>query len=240
MRFFAGWDLPADLCGRSDFVSEGYAKGVPMGSDLKVRPAGSMQGPRFAVMATKDTAALGSTKTCAVSHPGAQLQRIEIIKGWLDAQGKTHERVVTVAGSSSVDPKATVDPASCNPVGPGASTLCSVWTDPEFDPALSAFYYARVLENPSCRWSTYTCKSAGLDPFNHEACIARLKEYSDRKPPSGGPSPQQLFTICCSMEPGPVVQPTKIPRVAQQRAWTSPVWYTPAAAAPTKTSARKP
>src|SRR5262245_573770 len=143
VRFFAGWDLPTELCGRSDFVTKGYAQGVPMGADLPARPAGSKQGPRFAVMAMKDPSQTktGACETatapdCWVKCPGAQLNRIEIIKGWIDAQGNTHEKVVTVAGPSSVPSGATVDPRTCAPVGPGSSELCGVWTDSEFDPGL--------------------------------------------------------------------------------------------------------
>ena len=227
VRFFAGWDLPGDLCKSSDFVAVGYERGVPMGADLKTPPPGSTQGPRFAVMAMKDPGSQPPANpvpgSCAVYKPGAQLQRIEIVKGWLDAQGQPQERVFTVAGSSSLDPAATVDPATCNPAGPGHATLCNVWTDPDFNPAQPAFYYARVLENPTCRWSTYTCKSAGLDPFDPKTCQEQLAHY-----PAG--SSRELFSVCCTMKPGPVVQPTEIPRVTQQRAWTSPVWYTPQAA----------
>lgn len=240
MRLFAGWDLPTDLCNRSDFVTVGYDKGVPMGSDLPARPAESTQGPRFAVMAMKDSTQTATqacetavAPNCWVKCPGAQLHRIEIVKGWLNAQGVGQEKVFTVAGSPTLDPAATVDHNTCKPVGPGSPTLCSVWTDPEFDPGLPAFYYARVLENPSCRWSTYTCKSAGLDPFNKPACDQRLLELSDEPP---APTDRQIFSICCNMVPGPVIQPTQIPRVAQQRAWTSPVWYRQLA----KTSATKP
>lgn len=230
VRFFGGWDLPTDLCGKPDFVAQGYEKGVPMGSDLPARPATNPK-PRFAVLAVKDPGSVPPSPlpagNCAVYKPGAKLQRVELIKGWLDAYGGQREKVVTVAGSPALDPAATVDPASCNPVGPGHDSLCTVWTDEEFDPAQQAFYYLRVLENPTCRWSTYTCKSSGLDPFNTTSCLANLEAFSKVPPASGGPSPYEIFSICCSMVPGPVVQPTQIPKVEQQRAWTSPIWYTP-------------
>lgn len=248
VRFFAGWDLPANLCDRSDFVPVGYAQGVPMGSDLNARPAGSTQGPRFAVLATKDSmqTSSGACETapapnCWVKCPGAGLNRIEIIKGWLDAQGTTHEKVVTVVESPNNKSGKWVDPATCKPLG-GSPMLCGVWTDPEFDPAAPAFYYARVLENPSCRWSTYTCKGVGLDPFNKPACLEGLQKFSDQPPgPGGGRSPRQIYSTCCNMVPGPEVSPTDIPIVEKQRAWTSPVWYRPVAAAPkTQTSAKTP
>ena len=83
---------------------------------------------------------------------GTNLQRIQIIKGWLDADGATHEKVIEVAG----DPNngADVDPDTCAPRGKGFVSLCGVWRDPEFKLEQRAFYYARVLENPTCRWST--------------------------------------------------------------------------------------
>src|SRR5206468_12459608 len=86
-----------------------------------------------------------------------------IVKGWVDASGVTHERVFDVAG----DPRngADVDPATCAPRGRGARELCVAWRDPAFNRAERAFYYARVLENPTCRWSTRVCKATGVDPF---------------------------------------------------------------------------
>ena len=235
VRFFAGWDLPRDLCDRTDFVKVGYDRGVPMGGDLKPRPAGAAGSPRFAVMAMKDPGSEGRTtdgfpQVCAVHHSGAKLQRIEIVKGWVDAQGNTHEQVVTVAGGKETG--AGVDPVTCDPVGPGYNSLCQVWEDPSFDPSQSAFYYARVLENPTCRWSTYVCKQVGLDPFDQAQCKSRLEKYSKKEPPptpfSTG-APYDTFGVCCNMVPGPVVKPAEIPLVAQQRAWTSPVWYRPQA-----------
>ncbi|HEV7786941.1 MAG TPA: DUF3604 domain-containing protein, partial [Thermoanaerobaculia bacterium] len=236
VRFFAGWDLPRDLCGQTDFARVGYDRGVPMGSDLKPRPAGAAGSPRFAVMAMKDPGSEGASdafpNVCTVHHAAAKLQRIEIVKGWLDAKGVPREKVITVAGGA--DPAATVDPVTCAPVGPGHNSLCNVWEDPEWNPAQPAFYYARVLENPTCRWSTYACKQIGLDPFRHDQCMQQLAKYSDALPRStpAVPTPQKpsdLFAPCCNMVPGPVVRPTQIPRVAQQRAWTSPVWYRPQA-----------
>ena len=241
VRLFAGWNLPVDLCNSSNFAGVGYDQGVPMGSSLRDRPADVTHGPRIAVMAMKDPGSQAPPSpppgNCAVYKPGADLQRIEIIKGWVDAQGM-HERVFTVAQSSSSNLAATVNTATCAPQSTNSATLCSVWTDPEFNSAVSAFYYARVLENPTCRWSTYTCKESGLDPFDVPACQQHLETYSNQRPSEGVPSPREIFSICCTMVPGPVVQPTEIPRIEQQRAWTSPVWYTPVVAAK-KSSAKK-
>jgi hypothetical protein len=115
------------------------------------------------------------------------LQRLQIIKGTLDAAGEARIDVFDVAGG---DNGATVDLQTCEPQGQGAQRLCSVWTDPAFDPEARAFYYVRVLENPVCRWSTRDC----LD------------------------NPQPRPEACDD----PTLQ-----QAIQERAWTSPVWYSP-------------
>jgi len=179
-RFFAGWDLPADLCARADGVARADAAGVAMGSDLPSRSGEG--GPSFFVSALRDPG--------TPHHPGTALQRIQIVKGWVGADGAFHQSVVDVARGS--DPDAGVDPATCAPRGTGSAALCSVWRDPDFDPDRAAVYYARVLENPSCRWSARLCLT--------------LAE-ADR--PDGCTDP-------------------RVPKTIQERAWTSPVWYTPA------------
>ena len=148
LRLFGGWDYPANLCDSAELVRDGYAKGVPMGADLPVRPDGA-SAPKFVVSALQDP---GSARV-----PGTPLQRIQIIKGSLDAGGQAYLRVYDVAGDK--DNGATVDLDNCQIAGPGAASLCTVWTDPDFDPSQIAYYYARVIENPVCRWSRQLCVS---------------------------------------------------------------------------------
>ena len=149
VRFFGGWEYPADLCAQSDWVAQGYAGGVPMGGDLPSRPAGAKSGPTFALSALSDPG--------PPAHPGNPLQRIQIVKGWAGAEGQYHQEVVDVAGG---DNQAGVDLATCTPRGAGAANLCGVWTDPDFDPTQRAVYYARVIENPSCRSTGWACAKA--------------------------------------------------------------------------------
>src|SRR6185369_4160647 len=157
VRFFGGFDLPADLCERGDFAARGYAGGVPMGGCLSGAPdaaghcasGGAGAPPRFAVNAMMDPGWPG--------HSGTPLQRIQIIKGWVDSAGATHDQVYDVAGDA--DNGAGVDLKTCALTGNGSPTLCAVWTDPNFDPTQHAFYYARVLEDPSCRWNQNYCNA---------------------------------------------------------------------------------
>lgn len=142
--------------------------------------------PRFAIQALRDSAGLETP-----------LERIQIIKGWMDADGELHEEVYDVAGRT--DRPATVDPETCTTTGPGANQLCEVWTDPDFDPEQSAFWYARVLENPSCRWQSFICNAAGVD-------------CSDPDTIGAG------FAPCCD---------SAFPRTIQERAVTSPIWFVP-------------
>jgi hypothetical protein len=180
VRLFAGWDFAANDLARSDFADQGYARGVPMGGELRQAPAG--KAPVFLVQAMRDA-------------DGANLDRIQMVKGWLDAAGRTHERVYDVAWSGKRKPGRDGKlPAVGNTVNVeqatfensiGAPHLLAHWRDPDFDSRQRAFYYVRVLEIPTPRWTTYDAKVFGT------------------RIPDGAP--------------------TSI----QERAYTSPVWYSP-------------
>ena len=180
VRFFGGWEYTEnDLRSRAPaFV--GYEKGVPMGGELTEAPNG--KAPVFMVYALRDPV-------------GANLDRIQIIKGWTDSRNRTHEIVYDVAWSGNRQPDAngklppvgnTVDIEAANWTNTiGASELATVWTDPDFDPKQKAFYYARVLEIPTPRWVLYDKVRLG----------AKL--------------------------------PKEAKLIHQERAYTSPIWYTP-------------
>ncbi|MES2884018.1 MAG: DUF3604 domain-containing protein [Pseudomonadota bacterium] len=189
VRFFGGWDIPADLCGSRLFVEQGYQRGVPMGGDLPAARAGSIA-PRFAVSALRDPGVSG-----AEGERSEPLQRIQIIKGWVDAAGLKQEKVYEVAGNP--DNGAAVNTDTCETSGPGFASLCTVWQDPDFSAEQSAFYYARVVQNPSCRWATYQCNAAQVD------CSV---------PDDVAPE----YQSCCD---------TSYPKSIQERAWSSPIWY---------------
>jgi hypothetical protein len=206
VRFFAGRELPEDLCSDAGMIEKAYAGGVPMGGELPA-PAAS---PRFLVSAVKDAGSPG--------HPGTDLQRLQIVKGWLDNDGNTHERVFDVAGAAAT--AAGVDPDTCEPTGRGHQNLCTVWSDPDYVQDQAAFYYVRVLENPSCRWSTRQCQAAGVNPFAAEcpahaaAATAELQQQGARG---------DIYGRCCL---DPAEQPFYSPTI-QERAWTSPIWINP-------------
>jgi hypothetical protein len=145
LRFFGGWDYSESICDEAALVAQGYAGGVAMGGVLAAPPPGS-DAPVFVLQAFADLGTDGA--------PGVDLQRVQIVKGWLDGSGQRHERVYDVSGGEN---GAGVDLTSCAPTGTGASSLCARWVDPDYDPALPAFWYVRVLENPSCRWSAWEC-----------------------------------------------------------------------------------
>ncbi len=162
VRLFGGWDYPSTLCEDPDFVPTGYDKGVPMGGTLTALQNNNAS-PVFAVTATKDPGVEG--------HPGTDLQLIQIIKGWIDADGEEQEKIYDVAGDANNG--ASVDMSTCEISGEGWETLCAVWTDPDFDPAISAFYYARVVENPTCSWRQYDCNEFSADdPERPDNCDA--------------------------------------------------------------------
>ena len=186
VRFFAGWNYPEAMCDDPDFAARGYAGGVPMGGELKASAnAGS---PRFAVAALRDPGGNGV--------PTTALQRIQIVKGWVD-RGEVRETVFEVTGNSEAT--ADVDFATCRPRGAGFEKLCGVFEDPDFDPSVPAFYYVRVLENPSCRWNAWVCLDQGVDCGDPASVPSDLRE-------------------CCDVD---------VPRSIQERAWTSPIWYRP-------------
>jgi hypothetical protein len=179
VRVFGGWDFEADEVVRPDFARTGYARGVPMGGDLTNPPAGTA--PTFMIRALRDP-------------DGANLDRMQIVKGWLDASGETHEKIWDVAcggrevvnGACDGDVGNTVDVADASYTNTiGSAVLAAHWSDPDFDPDQKAFYYVRVLEIPTPRWTAYDAKFFGVE-----------------------------------MPEGTTMQ-------LQDRAYTSPIWYTP-------------
>ena len=191
VRLFGGWDFSRDVLKQADWVKIGYANGVPMGGDL---PPPKGKALAFIVWAVKDP-------------DGANLDRIQIVKGWTK-NGQIFEKIYDVAWSGNRvltrSPMQNVlfggNELTLPPVGNtvdiqnatyentiGAVELKTVWTDPDFDPTLHAFYYARVVEIPTPRWTTYDAKTLGVRP------------------------------------------PSNVPATTQDRAWTSPIWYTPSA-----------
>lgn len=178
-----------------------------MGGTITAGNSGSK--PSFVVSALKDPGVPG--------REGNDLQRIQIIKGWLDSDGKTREQVFEVAGD--MDNGAWVDTNTCQTTGSGAKSLCAVWQDEDFEPAQRPFYYARVIENPSCRWSTRHCLAAGVNPFakdcreQADTLTAKLQEDQD--------AIGDVYGNCCKKaEEEAFYSP-----VIQERAWTSPIWY---------------
>jgi hypothetical protein len=156
VRLFGGWNLPANLCAAPDMIERGYQLGVPMGGTLPAR--GASAAPSFLVSAMRDPG--------TVTRPGTPLQRLQIVKGWIE-NGERHVTVFDVAGDANNG--AGVDLGTCTPTGPGADSLCTQWTDPTFRADQHAYYYVRVLENPSCRWNQFVCNQ--LPPDQREpAC----------------------------------------------------------------------
>ncbi|GAA4826958.1 DUF3604 domain-containing protein [Algivirga pacifica] len=180
LRFFGGWDFNENDINSRNPAFAGYQKGVPMGGDL--RSKGQKGSPTFMIYALKDPI-------------GANLDRIQVIKGWVDKQGNTQEKVYDVvwSGDRKPDKKGklpavgnTVDLKSATWTNTiGASELATVWKDPDFDPSLKAFYYVRVLEIPTPRWIVYDAFRYGID------------------------LPKEAETS------------------GQERAYSSPIWYTP-------------
>ena len=203
VRFFGGGELSEDLCENPNAVAEAYETGVPMGGHITE----SDEPPKFLVIAHKDPGIEG--------NPGTDLERIQIIKGWVDEQGNTHEHIFDVVGGPN---GAGVDPRNCQRVGSGAKRLCGVWQDLEFDPSQPAFYYARVLENPTCRWSTLQCQAAGVNPFS-DHCAAESLAANERAYELGAEG--DVYGKCCLRE----AEQAFYSPLIQERAWTSPIWY---------------
>jgi len=183
VRVFGGWDFAAADIESRQRVAAGYARGVPMGGELRAPPEGGM--PSFMLWAAKDP-------------KSGNLDRIQVVKGWVDAAGSQHEAVYDVAwsGARERDPHTgklphvgdSVDAATATYTNDiGDAELGSVWSDPDFDPARHAFYYVRVLEIPTPRWSTRDAVALGVEV------------------------------------------PAGLPVSIQERAWSSPIWYTPGA-----------
>ena len=182
VRVFAGWDFRADDVERSDFAKQGYARGVPMGGDLSARPTGG-GAPAFVIRTLRDP-------------DGANLDRVQIIKGWLDSKAGMQERVYDVSvsdareigkdGRCRQEVGSTVDVENATYTNAiGDALMMAHWQDPDFDPKERAFYYVRVLEIPTPRWTAYDAARFGI-------------AMSD-----------------------------EIQMTIQDRAYTSPIWYTP-------------
>ena len=182
VRFFGGWDYGADDVFRPDAVSIGYDRGVPMGGDLPAQPSG-VRAPVFMVGAAKDPWS-------------GNLDRIQVVKGWVDENGERHERIydVAVADGRTIDSDGRARESVGNTVDAdnatylnniGDAELRAVWTDPDFNPAHRASYYARVLEIPTPTWQAYDSRFFDID------------------------------------------MPDEVPMMHQERAYTSPIWYTP-------------
>jgi hypothetical protein len=173
VRFFGGWDFVAADARTRLPAETGYKKGVPMGGDLSRAPAGKV--PTFLVAALKDPI-------------GANLDRYQIVKGWMDASGKLHEKVYDVVwggnrkiGANGKLPAVgnTVDLASAtwsNTIG--APELITVWRDPDFDPKQPAFYYGRVIEIPTPRWTAYDAKRFGVTAPKGARMIIQERAYT--------------------------------------------------------------
>lgn len=185
LRFFGGTALEVSLCERPDFVERAYDQAVPMGGEL---PA-SESPPRFAAAARRDPG--------TAADPSVPLQRLQIVKGWVDEQGRGHEKVYDIAGDPANG--ASVDAASCRTEGAGFDSLCSVWEDPDYRAGEFAYYYSRAVENPSCRWSQHICAARGVDCGRPETIGEGLEG-------------------CCDAAHRPVIQ---------ERAVSSPIWHAP-------------
>jgi hypothetical protein len=178
LRFFAGYEFDATMLTAADGIERAYANGVTMGGTL------------LAAQQTEDnTSSPGFLVIASADPKNAPLQRIQVVKGWVDSAGKTHERVMDVACANGAvvdaqtnrcpDNRARVDISDCsiNPES-GSAELAALWQDPDFDPAQRAFYYARAIENPTCRWSTWDAVRAGVAPRPDFATTLQERAWS--------------------------------------------------------------
>ncbi len=204
VRFFAG-NYPENLCENPAAIPFAYENGVPMGGVLS-QPLND-EYPQFYVSAQRD---LGSE-----NFPSNPLERLQIIKGWVDDKGATHERTYDVAGA--VVDGLGVDPHTCAATAQGSASLCAVWSDPDPTPNQSAFYYVRVLETPSCRWSTLQCQKLGVNPLS-AACPDQLAASTLRAEALG--AADNAFKNCCRIASEEAFYTPTI----RERAWTSPIW----------------
>ena len=172
-RLFGGWDYDESVCQSAELVETGYADGVPMGTDMPPRAAALR--PRFIALALRDP-------------EGSPLQRLQIIKGWIDGDDQAHYKVFDVAGTDGASGTINLETGEWN--GSGHSSLCTVFADPDFDATQPSYYYLRAVEVPSLRWSWRQCVNLPV---------------SDR--------PEQCDN--------------NAPKVIQELAWTSPIWYLP-------------
>ncbi len=201
VRFFGGWGDPGNICQSATFAAEGYRLGEPMGSSLRTRPpeaTAPATAPWFAVSVLQDS-----------DQSTASIQTVQVVKGWVDASGP-QEKVYDVMGKKQSGTFGS--PFACgDPSHTGFAECCTVWTDdeePGFDSQAPAFWYVRVLENPTPRWSTLYCQEKGVYPLAGPSTCATQAAAAG----SG-------FDACCATER---VHPT-----IQERAWTSPIWYSP-------------
>jgi len=183
VRLFGTWAPPAGFTFAPGWEADAYASGVPMGGTFEARPGDAT--PHLIVAAEWDAG--------TDDNPGTPLAKIQIVKGWVDGNGAIQEAVFDVASGTA----GTVDVSSCEVSGHGATQLATVWEDPTFVEGQRAYYYARILENPSCRWSQRLCNDLNID------CDGRVPV---------------AYRNCCNPE---------VPKTIQERAWSSPVWYTP-------------
>jgi hypothetical protein len=203
VRFFGGWNFGPDICAVPEALRRADGNGVPMGGDLPEQPPAFLdKAPAFYVSALMDPG--------TPSNPGTDLQRIQIIKGWLDESGDAQEAVYEVAGDP--DNGASVDVDTCETSGAGFQSLCVEWRDPDFDREQRAFYYARVVENPVCRW-------------NQELCVDTLGNVGDAC--AAGTVPPDLAQCCSDTVTSPGGHVLDVQKTVQERAWTSPIWFTP-------------